>query len=144
MMYVPPLPLQQVIADLLCRSLDWRGSQFWKSPRWCSFRGLSSKMLLKHMGVSKNSGFSPKSSILIGFSIINHPFWGITIFGNIHMESKWMKLMHLGFEDFNQVLCVKVWRESACNAVVLQFFRIAFANSVRNGKPMNTWKADSR
>ena len=26
------------------------------------------------MGVSKNNG-TPKSSILIGFSIINHPFW---------------------------------------------------------------------
>ena len=32
-------------------------------------------------GVSENSG-TPKSSILIGFSIINHPFWGIPIFGN--------------------------------------------------------------
>ena len=28
-----------------------------------------------YMGVSKNRG-TPKSSILIGFSIINHPFWG--------------------------------------------------------------------
>ena len=27
-----------------------------------------------YMGVSKNNG-TPKSSILIGFSIINHPFW---------------------------------------------------------------------
>ena len=27
------------------------------------------------LGVSENSG-TPKSSILIGFSIINHPFWG--------------------------------------------------------------------
>ena len=27
----------------------------------------------------------PKSSILIGFSIINHPFWGTPIFGN-HLE----------------------------------------------------------
>ena len=27
----------------------------------------------------------PKSSILIGFSIINHPFWGTPILGNIHM-----------------------------------------------------------
>ena len=27
----------------------------------------------------------PKSFILIGFSIINHPFWGTTIFGNIHI-----------------------------------------------------------
>ena len=37
-----------------------------------------------HMGVSENGG-TPKSSILIGFSIINHPFWGIPIFGNIHI-----------------------------------------------------------
>ena len=37
------------------------------------------------MGVSENSG-TPKSSILIGFSIINHPFWGTFIFGNTHMN----------------------------------------------------------
>ena len=29
--------------------------------------------------------FPPKSSILIGFFIINHPFWGTTIFGNTHI-----------------------------------------------------------
>ena len=34
-----------------------------------------------HMDVSENNG-TPKSSILIGFSIINHPFWGTPIFGN--------------------------------------------------------------
>ena len=27
----------------------------------------------------------PKSSILIGFSLINHPFWGSPIFGNTHV-----------------------------------------------------------
>ena len=37
----------------------------------------------QHSGVSKNMGTS-KSSILIGFSLINHPFWGTTIFGNAH------------------------------------------------------------
>ena len=38
-----------------------------------------------HMAVSKNWG-TPKSSILIGFSIINHPFWGFPpIFGNTHI-----------------------------------------------------------
>ena len=37
-----------------------------------------------YMGVSENSG-TPKSSILIGFSIINHPFWGTPIFGNTHI-----------------------------------------------------------
>ena len=36
------------------------------------------------MGVSENSG-TPKSSLLVGFSIINHPFWGTPIFGNTHM-----------------------------------------------------------
>ncbi len=35
--------------------------------------------LITHMGVSQNRG-TPKSSILIGFSLINHPFWGTTIF----------------------------------------------------------------
>ena len=28
---------------------------------------------------------TPKSSIYLGFSIINHPFWGTTIFGNTHI-----------------------------------------------------------
>ena len=40
----------------------------------------------KHMGVSKNRGRGgPKLWILIGFSIINHPFWGTPIFGNTHI-----------------------------------------------------------
>ena len=34
-----------------------------------------------HLDVSENCG-TPKSSILTGFSIINHPFWGTPIFGN--------------------------------------------------------------
>ena len=36
------------------------------------------------MDVSANR-HTPKSSILIGFSIINHPFWGTPIFGNTQM-----------------------------------------------------------
>jgi len=40
-----------------------------------------------HLDVSQNSG-TPKSSILIGFSIINHPFWGIPIFGNTQVKQK--------------------------------------------------------
>ena len=30
-------------------------------------------------------GRTPKSSILIGFSILNHPFWGTIIFGNTYI-----------------------------------------------------------
>ena len=39
---------------------------------------------ISYMDVSENSG-TPKSSILIGFSIINHPFWGTPIFGHTHI-----------------------------------------------------------
>ena len=38
---------------------------------------------LLYLDVSKNRG-TPKSSILIGFSLINHPFWDTPIFGNTH------------------------------------------------------------
>ena len=39
-----------------------------------------------HMGVSEYGGFFPQIIHgLIGFSIINHPFWGTTIFGNTHI-----------------------------------------------------------
>ena len=50
-----------------------------------------------HLGVSEYSGFSPKSCILIGFSIINHPFWGYPYFwkhpfiGGEHTECWWKK-----------------------------------------------------
>ena len=32
-------------------------------------------------------GVPPKSSILIGFSIINRPFWGTAIFGSTQMDN---------------------------------------------------------
>ena len=45
----------------------------------------TNKILGPHyLGVSKNNG-TPKSSILMGFAIINHPFWGTPIFGNTHL-----------------------------------------------------------
>ena len=40
------------------------------------------------LDVSENSCI-PKSSILIGFSIINHPFRGTTILGNHQLDSCW-------------------------------------------------------
>ena len=56
----------------------------------------SGYFLCLKMGVSKNRG-TPKSSILIGFSIINHPFWGTPIFGNTqmyanHVETLWIQV----------------------------------------------------
>ena len=72
---------------------------------------------LFEMGVSKNSG-TPKSSILIGFSIINHPFWGTPIFGNTQMN-----IMKLNLTPSGEHLSTKLrhWR---CN--ILFLFRGGF------------------
>ena len=44
---------------------------------------------IPYMRVFKNGG-NPKSSILIGFSIMNHLFWGTLIYGNLHIAPlKW-------------------------------------------------------
>ena len=45
------------------------------------------KIWRRNMGVSKNMGKPSKSYILIWFFLINHPFWGTTIFGNIHIQA---------------------------------------------------------
>ena len=55
-----------------------------------------------HMGVSKNNG-TPKSSILIGFSLINHPFWGTTISGNTHMFI--MRIHLIAAYSFSTIFC---------------------------------------
>ena len=41
---------------------------------------------LKSKWVFSKIGVSPNHPFLIGFSIINHPFWGTPIFGNTQME----------------------------------------------------------
>ncbi len=51
-------------------------------PWWFVLKGMKYYPLI--WVCPKNRGGPPKSSSLIGFSIINHPFWGTTIFGNIH------------------------------------------------------------
>ena len=70
---------------------------FWRwplAPQHAGFEGKHTHMYVYtniyniynyiYMGVSKNNG-TTKSSILIGFSIISHPFWGTPIFGNTHI-----------------------------------------------------------
>ncbi len=54
-----------------------------ESPAWkISFP----KFFQSSFGCFQKYGKTPKSSILIGFSIINHPFWGTIIFGNTHLD----------------------------------------------------------
>ena len=56
-----------------------------KFPFHSKIASLEFRVMMGYVGVSKNNG-TPKSSILIGFSSINHPFWGTPIFGNIHVD----------------------------------------------------------
>ena len=58
------------------------------SGKWicCLNTSTSNKDVISIWVFPKIAGFPPKSSILIGFSIINHPFWGTPIFGNTHIQ----------------------------------------------------------
>ena len=68
-----------------CHSRGHRLCQGEFLPWWCDGRApLEMDVMYGYVGVSRNRG-TPKSSIFIGFSIINHPFWGTTIFGNTHV-----------------------------------------------------------
>ena len=58
---------------------------YMNGEKWPHSRGKWLGKYSRPMDVSENNG-TPKSSIFIGFSIINHPFWGTLIFGNTHMD----------------------------------------------------------
>ena len=65
------------------------------SPQFCMKYNLYKEAYI-YIDVSENSG-TPKSSILIGFSIINHPFWGTHIFGNTHIFlNRWLVFYFVG------------------------------------------------
>ena len=67
------------------------------------------------MDVSENNG-TPKSAILIRYSIINHPFWGTPIFGNTHIGFVSFRESAYGFLGGSlktRCLCVRVFRSHA-------------------------------
>ncbi len=65
-----------------------------------------------NMGVSKNNG-TPKSSILIGFSIINHSFWGTPILETSIYSNVYQDLMCVFF-----LFVLLVWVNHCCNGDV--------------------------
>ena len=64
--------------------MTWADTQAtgWRKPFCIDFE--TCIIMYDNVGVSENNG-TPKSSISIGFSIINHPFWGTPIVGNTHV-----------------------------------------------------------
>ena len=101
---------------------DGRPAHLFSTSRW-PFLAFS----LYYVGVSLNGG-TPKSSILIRFSLINHPFWDTTIFGNTHIQFQREPMMQeeIGFlfrflhVEFVFLLVAKLssrWKFSACPGV---------------------------
>ncbi len=104
------------------------------------------------MGVSKNRG-TPKSWILIGFSIINHPLWGIPVFGNTQIGLQELPIwIGAGFSagKFGK-LCGgtgwRVWRwknslDLRIHSLLLQGFVMNAPNvpSQTSTKKTQTWK----
>ena len=68
-----PRPIGRSIPRAACDEKNREGGQ------------LGGHWQLHQLGVSENRG-TPKSSILIRFSTINHPFWGTPISGNIQLH----------------------------------------------------------
>ena len=106
------------------------------------------------MGVSKNRG-TTKSSILIGFSIINHPFWGTPILGNtyiyIYLYPHWAHSIPLNSglhaHSLNHLLrpwevapkkARWVWEAVVWNTVVRCLFQGYGCQPKNNGKFMET------
>ena len=86
-----PVPMQLAVLHLFIGHF-----QLYRGPSGKFCQREHSKSTRLHVGVSLNGG-TPKSSILIGSSIINHPFWGTTIFGNIHVfKRKALKASAMG------------------------------------------------
>ena len=65
----------------------WTFGRRWKFYKgWPLWKNIPKSPMIENwdVGVSKNR-CTPKSSIFMGFSIINHPFWDTPIFGNTHV-----------------------------------------------------------
>ena len=81
----------------------------------CTFSKKKSRKNPFYIWVFPKIVVPPKSSILIGFSIINHPFWGTIIFGNTHMSSKFFCKRCLEKEIISELKLqpVSLWGDTA-------------------------------
>ena len=75
---------------------NWEGEILSENPHFPFDHRTPYPSQYNYMDVSENNG-TPKSSILIGFSIINHPFWDTPIFGNTHMYLVILLVTFLGW-----------------------------------------------
>ena len=81
--------LQWHLTNILCQELQWFLDFDLGEMNISSNKKIHviNPWKLTYMDVSENSD-TPKSSISIGFYIMNHPFLGTPIFGNTHISPK--------------------------------------------------------
>ena len=92
---------------------------FWDTLHWGS------------LGVSKNRD-TPKSSILIGFSILNHPFLGTPIFGNTQI---FLKLLFLWCQQvFDLVIFIRPFKISKPSR---GYLKVGFSKWLTEWTPWN-------
>ncbi len=93
-----------------------------------------------HLGVSKNNG-TPKSSILIGFFLINHPFWGTPIFGNTHFKfvEGWRVGSKFGEFVFSwpQLWCFSPFFEAFSRSHVANCYTLV---GTSQNRPLENWR----
>ena len=83
---------------------------------------------MESYGCFRKIGGTSKSSILMRFSIINHPFWGTPIFGNTHISSKYLST----FKTNRQFAYIFVYLSdclSICRFVSLRIYLPTYPSS---------------
>ncbi len=85
-----------------------------------------------HLVVSKNNG-TPKSSILIGFSIVNHPFWDTPIFGNTHF----------GISNFTSLVWCFLFRNSVSISPDILALSLSFLKGPGTPHGLAPWTSPS-
>ena len=77
-----------------------------------------------YMGISWTGG-APKSPMSMGCSLINHPFWGTTIYGNPHMFG------------YSRGYSNGVWEASGISEIIIKQSRRFHVTNQKNKRPFN-------
>ena len=100
----------------------------------------SESLTKRNISVSENSG-TPKSSILIGFSIINHPFGGTLIFGNTHISFLVQRLPTNGlFPTKPPFVAPRRRMQPWCRRSCIPAARTPFLFGCKNNHTIDGWK----
>ena len=99
-------------------------------PEDCCFFGPKNIWMFPKIVVPPNHPF-------LGFSIINHPFWGTLIFGNTHLEKSntivpnWHLLCFFGYPSD-----IAIFSAKTCSIILYQYMDVS---NYKGCFPQNGW-----